>query len=186
MPRELIQDGIELVKQCEGLYTSAYRCPAGVWTIGFGHTEGVRPGMTVSEQEAEDLLRRDLADAGAQVERLVRVKLNAFQYAALTSFVFNVGAGSLAASTLLRRLNDGQYDAVPIELAKWVKATNPKTGEKVTLPGLVRRRSLEGELWLKSEGEDPFLASPLMAQEVHCDDANPLVHGHDPQRTAPA
>lgn len=171
MARQVTQGGLELVKKYEGLQTQAYRCPAGVWTIGYGHTQGVKPGMEVTGEEAEAMLSRDLSQAGAQVERLVHVPLTDNQFSALASFVFNAGAGNLESSTLLRRLNAGDYDAVPTELAKWVKATDPKTGRKVTLAGLVRRRAAEGELWLKTEGNDPFLNSSDMPQNVHADEA---------------
>ncbi|MFA5354067.1 MAG: glycoside hydrolase family protein [Thermodesulfovibrionales bacterium] len=170
MARQANQEGVELVKGFESLKTQAYRCPAGVWTIGWGHTRGVKPGMAVSEEEAGDLLRQDLAEAGEQVERLTRVPLTDDQFSALVSFVFNVGVGSFESSTLLHRLNAGSYDAVPTELAKWVKATDPGTGRKVTLKGLVRRRAAEAELWLKSDSDDPFLNSPDMPQSVHADD----------------
>jgi len=171
MARQVSQGGLELVKKYEGLRTQAYRCPAGVWTIGYGHTQGVKPGMEVTGEEAEAMLSRDLSQAGVQVERLVRVPLTDNQFSALTSFVFNVGAGSLDSSTLLRRLNTGDYDAVPSELAKWVKATDPKTGKKVALAGLVRRRAAEGELWLKTDGDDRFLDSSDMPQSVQADEA---------------
>jgi lysozyme len=169
--RPINSKGIDLVKQFEGLRTTAYTCPAGIWTIGYGHTGGVSKGQTVTAVEAEDLLQNDLAKAGDQVQQMVRVSLHDNQYAALCSFVFNAGAASLKASTLLKRLNGGDYDGVPSELAKWVKATDPKTGAKITLAGLVRRRSAEGQLWL--EGGDPaaFSASADMPQEVHADGA---------------
>ncbi len=170
MARQINRAGLELVKCCEGFRKQAYRCPAGVWTIGYGHTHGVKPGMEVAEEEAEEILNQDLAEAGEHVERLVRVPLTDPQFSALVSFVFNVGAGRLESSTLLLRLNTGDYDAVPSELAKWVKATDPKTGRKVALPGLVRRRAEEGELWLKSDSDDPFRNSPDMPQRVHPDE----------------
>ena len=96
MSRVIDADGIALVKQFEGLYTQAYRCPAGVWTIGYGHTDGVTPGMSISEKQAEKYLKDDLAAAGEQVGRLVKVPLNNHQFAALASFVFNVGTGNLS------------------------------------------------------------------------------------------
>jgi lysozyme len=170
MTRQISNDGLKMVQEFEGLRVHAYRCPAGVWTIGYGHTKGVKPGEEITEQEADKLLQQDLAESGEQVEKLVRVPLTDNQFSALASFVFNAGAGSLASSTLLKRLNAGDYDAVPSELAKWVKATNPQTGKKVSLPGLVRRRAAEGQLWLKTDSDDPFLTSNDMPQQVHADD----------------
>lgn len=168
MARQINQAGINLVKQFEGLRTKAYLCPAGIWTIGYGHTgPDVKQGLQISEDQAEQLLSDDLAGSGVKVSQLVRVPLNDDQFAALTSFVFNAGAGSLASSTLLRRLNGGDYDCVPSELCKWVKATDPATGKKVSLPGLVKRRAAEGELWLTSS--DPFVNSSAMPQKVEAD-----------------
>lgn len=174
MSRVIDADGVALVKQFEGLYTQAYRCPAGVWTIGYGHTEGVTPGMSISEKQADKFLKDDLADAGDQVTRLVKVPLSDHQFAALSSFVFNVGAGSLAGSTLLRRLNAGDYQCVPSELAKWVKATDPRTGQRISLPGLVKRRAAEGVLWLQRDDGDAFASSTEMPQNVQADEERNL------------
>lgn len=174
MSQKVNKEGLTLVKQFEGLKTTAYKCPAGVWTIGYGHTGDVKPGMTVTDQEAEDLLANDLEEAGQDVLKLVKIPLNENQFAALVSFVFNVGEHNLSTSTLLRKLNKGEYNVVPVELSKWVKAKNPKTGLKVTLPGLVKRRAAEGDLWLKKTSTDktydPFIDSEDMPQAVFADD----------------
>jgi len=165
MARKINTAGLDLVKQYEGFYANAYKCPAGVWTIGYGHTGGVKKGDTVTPEEAERMLEEDLAGAGAAVERLITVPLKDNQFAALVSFTFNLGEGSLAGSTLRKKLNAGNYDDVPVEMAKWVKATDPKTGEKRTLAGLVRRRAAEGELWLSAD-KSRFVNSPGMPQAV--------------------
>ena len=147
MGRQVNAAGVALVREFEGFRATAYRCPAGRWTLGFGRTRGVRPGDRVTREVATQWLREDLAHAGAAVERLVKTPLNDNQFAALASFVFNLGEGSLAGSTLLRRLNAGRMEAVPAELARWVKATDPATWKKRTLPGLERRRAAEAALW---------------------------------------
>lgn len=170
-PREVNKAGLDLVRKFEGLYLKSYRCPAGVWTIGYGHTGDVMPGMHITRAQADLFLQQDMAKAGLAVTRLVGVELHDNQFAALCSFVFNAGEGSLKASTLLKRLNTGDYDCVPIELAKWVKATNPATGQKVTLPGLVKRRAAEGELWLDDDRDDAFLADKHMPQRVSADES---------------
>lgn len=170
MSRPVNDAGLDLVRRFEGLRTEAYRCPAGVWTIGYGHTGDVGPGQVITAKQAERLLRDDLAACGEQVQRLIEVPLTDCQFAALVSFVFNAGAGALRGSTLRRRLNQGDHECVPTELAKWVKATDPRTGQKVSLPGLVRRRAAEGELWLGDEATDPFRASPDMPQRVEADE----------------
>ena len=158
MSRPVNQAGLDLVRTFEGLRTEAYRCPAGVWTIGYGHTADVRPGQRISQKHAEQLLGDDLAACGDQVDELVGVPLTDCQFAALVSFVFNAGVGALRGSTLRRRLNQGDYECVPTELGRWVKATDPRTGRKVSVPGLVRRRAAEGELWLGDAADDPFRA----------------------------
>jgi lysozyme len=170
MVRKINTAGIKLVQKFEGLKLDAYLCPAGVWTIGYGHTKGVKSGAKITQAEADAILAQDLNECGEQVEKYVRVPLHDNQFAALASFVFNVGVGSLISSTLLRRLNSGDYDCVPSELSKWVKAMNPKTGKKVALPGLVKRRAAEGQLWLDTDNSDSFLNTPDMPQQVHADD----------------
>lgn len=138
--------GIALIQQFEGRRLEAYKCPAGVWTIGYGHTSAagkpeVKPGMVITKQEANDILVRDLVRYEDAVDRLVKVPLTQNQFDALVSFTFNVGEGALAKSTLLKRLNAGDYNAVPAELMKWTKAGGKE------LPGLVRRRRAECAMW---------------------------------------
>jgi lysozyme len=128
MRRSVNQRGLNLVKHFEGFSAEAYLCPAGVWTIGYGHTRGVRQGQTVNKDEAEALLIQCLAEAAEDVERLISAPLNENQFAALVSFTFNVGTGNLQASTLRRKLNIGNYGDVPFELNRWVKATDPVSG----------------------------------------------------------
>ncbi|MBP2312182.1 glycoside hydrolase family protein [Azospirillum soli] len=141
MTKPVCQAAIDLVKHFEGLYLNAYLCPAGVPTIGYGHTEGVKMGQTITAQQAEDFLAGDLAGAAADVDRLVTVALNDDQRGALSSFVFNLGAGNLASSTLLRKLNAGDYAGAAAEFGKWVNAGGRK------LDGLVKRRAAEADLF---------------------------------------
>lgn len=167
MSRTINKRGLDLVKIFEGFYAEAYLCPAGVWTIGYGHTRGVRQGMTITEEEAEATLLQDLAEAAEDVERLISVRLTENQFAAIVSFTFNVGAGNLQESTLRRKINTGNYDDVPSELNRWVKATDPVSGKKRTLRGLVRRRAAEGDLWLTpDEAAETEEGGLLMPQRV--------------------
>lgn len=147
--RRINDAGLALIQRWEGLRLTAYQDVAGVWTIGYGHTRDVRPGQTITEAEATALLRADLAEAEAAVTRLVKVPLTDGQFAALVSFVFNVGQGAFGSSTLLRRLNSGDYDAVPGELARWSRA-----GGRV-VQGLANRRAAEAGLWARGS----FVAS---------------------------
>lgn len=151
--RPINQAGLDLIKRFEGLRLQAYddngAMPGGVWTIGYGHTGGVRPGDEITEAEAERLLREDLATAERAVIRLVHVPLSGNQFATLVSFAFNVGEGALARSTLLKRLNQGRYEDVPAQLMRWVFQG------KTRLRGLERRRAAEADLWLAEEVPAP-------------------------------
>lgn len=131
-----------LIREFEGLRLEAYRCPAGVLTIGYGHTSNVKEGMSITEAEAEQLLNTDVESAAAQVKFAVKVELNANQLDALIDFVFNLGIGNLRSSTLLKKLNTGDYSGAAEEFSKWVYSG------KTVLPGLVRRREIEKQLFL--------------------------------------
>ena len=138
---QISKAGLDLIKQFEGLYLKAYRCPAGVPTIGYGHTAGVAMGQTITQQQADDYLRRDVRQFERAVARLVTVPLTQGQFDALVSFAFNLGEGALAQSTLLRLLNTGDYAGAAAQFDRWNKA-----GGRV-LPGLVRRRAAERALF---------------------------------------
>lgn len=135
------QKGLDLIKSFEGLRLSAYRCPADIPTIGYGTTAGVKMGDTITKERAEELLREDVARFESQVLRLVKVPLTQGQHDALVSFVYNLGAGNLSNSTLLRLLNAGDYAGAAAQFDRWNKA-----GGKV-LAGLVRRRAAERALF---------------------------------------
>lgn len=169
MNRLINQNGLDLVKHFEGLYTDAYICPAGVPTIGYGHTAKVTLGQSITPQEAENILQADMKSFAISVEKTIMVELNDNQFAALVSFAFNCGAGNLRASTLSRKLNLGDYDCVPSELSRWVKATDPSTGKKRSLAGLVKRRAAEGALFLKpmNDQNEPLLDQ--MPQKVEAE-----------------
>lgn len=134
---------INLIKEGEGLRLKAYLpTPNDVWTIGYGHTKGVRPGMVITEQQAEQFLRQDIAWVEEALNRYVTVPLNQNQFDALASWVFNVGAGALKSSTLLKKLNAGDYQGAANELSRW----NKQKGRVLT--GLTNRRAKERELFL--------------------------------------
>ncbi len=166
MSRLINQNGLDLVKHFEGLYTDAYICPAGIPTIGYGHTGNVELGQSITPQEAENILQDDMKKFAIAVEKIIVVALNDNQFCALVSFAFNCGAGNLRASTLCRKLNAGDYDCVPSELARWVKATDPSTGKKRSLAGLVKRRAAEGALFLKRMNEAKDSSSEKMPQKI--------------------
>lgn len=134
--------GIELIKKFEDFRSEAYKCPAGVWTIGYGHTGGVKPGDRVTETEAEGFLRKDIESSEKIVSTLVKRPLNQNQFDALVSFVYNTGSGNFAGSTLLRKINKNPLDvSIKEEFQKWVYAKGKR------LEGLVKRRLEECELY---------------------------------------
>ena len=135
------QNGIDLIKHFEGCELKAYKCPAGVWTIGYGHIKGVQEGDVITEQQADEMLVEELHEYENYVNTLVNVPLNQNQYDALVSWVYNLGGGNLKSSTLLKVLNSGDYAGVPAQIMRWNKA-----GGKV-LEGLTRRRQDEAELF---------------------------------------
>lgn len=139
----MTQEGIELIKSFEGLRLKAYKCPAGVWTIGYGHTKGVKEGDVITEEEAEDMLKKDVLNFEINVRGAVIPNLNDHQYDALTSFAYNVGLGNFRKSTLLRLINSGitAREDITNQFMRWVYAG----GKKLT--GLVRRRTAEAELY---------------------------------------
>lgn len=136
------QKGIDLIKKFEGCRLEAYKCPAGIWTIGYGHTKGVKDGMIISREQAKEFLREDLKVYEKAVESCVKVPLSQNQFDALVSFCYNCGSGALKTSTLLRLLNEGKYSEAGEQFLRWNKA-----GGKV-LVGLTRRREEERELFL--------------------------------------
>lgn len=145
--------GLDLIKEFEGYLRPtkdggciAYRCPAGVWTLGWGCTKGIRPGMTWTRQQATEALRRELAECEAAVTRLATVPINQNHFDALVSFAYNCGIGALSKSTVLRKLNRGDYDGAADALMMWDRAT--VNGKRVPLRGLTRRRAAEKALFL--------------------------------------
>ena len=134
---------LELIKLFEGLRLEAYLCPADVWTIGYGHTKDVKRGDKITQAEADAFLELDMGWVREAVRELVTAPLNTNQEAALYSFIYNVGAGAFANSTLLRRLNNGTYLGAANEFKRWNKG-----GGKV-LNGLIRRRTAEEALFRK-------------------------------------
>lgn len=143
--RHITQDGLDLIKRFEGFSPTIYICPAGYPTIGYGHLvrehELDRYEQGITEQEAEDLLRRDVQGAERAVLRLIDVPLTDGQYDALVSFTFNLGAGALQRSTLRRKVNREQHVEVPKQLMRWVWAGGRK------LKGLIRRREAEALIY---------------------------------------
>ena len=136
--------GRDFIKSFEGWSATPYLCTGSVPTIGWGTTKGITMNTpAITKEEGDRLFDRDLIQFENAVMDLVEVPLNQNQFDALVSFTYNCGISALQKSTLLKKLNAGDYGGVSVEFAKW-----NKSGGKIT-KGLVRRRTAERELWLK-------------------------------------
>jgi len=138
-------EGLALIKRFEGCRLEAYKCSANVLTIGYGHTGGVKESDTITQEEADELLEKDVLKFEEYVEDNVIVELDQSQFDALVAWTFNLGPGNLRESTMLKKLNDSDYASVPSEMKRWNKA-----GGK-TLDGLIRRRNAEALLFQSKE-----------------------------------
>ena len=144
---KMSDDGLALIREFEGFRGQAYHCPAGVWTIGFGHTSragppAVGPGSKMSHAEASKVLAADAEVFAQGVRESLRREITDAQFSALVSFAYNVGIGAFRSSSVLRAVNAGDFEAVPRRMGMWVKG-----GGRV-LPGLVRRRAAEAALFM--------------------------------------
>lgn len=164
-------EGLDLIKDYEGLRLEAYRCPAGIWTIGYGHTLDVSPGDTITRAQADAYLASDLKGFAASVRKLCKVKPNPNQLAAMTSLAFNIGTGAFQKSTVLKRHNAGDTTAAANAFGMWNKAT--VNGKKVVLPGLVSRRAREAALYLKAAKKTDRTPMP----QAVADEPPPLNNG---------
>lgn len=164
------QNGINaLIKKFEGCKLKAYKCPAGILTIGYGHTSAagdpaVTEGMVITQQQAESMLSQDLVKYEVSVTKLVHQPLSQHEFDTLVDFCYNAGAKALADSTLLKKINAGEFDAVPAELMKWTK------GDGKVLPGLVHRRQDEGTWWTTGAAAD----APAIHGEEHRSTPDPV------------
>ena len=137
--------GIALIKEFEGLRLKAYKCPGGVWTIGYGHTAGVKSGMVITEAQAEEYLKADLIAFERYLNGL-GLALNQNQFDALVSFIYNVGTGNFSNSTLLRKVRANPQDnSIMDEFLRWVYSKGR------VLPGLQRRRLDEMKLYFSND-----------------------------------
>lgn len=148
---KISQQGINLIKEFEGCRLTTYADTGGIATIGYGHTgPDVHSGQCISEQEAENLLRKDVERFEKAVSSEVKVSLSQNQFDALVSFAFNVGQGNLHTSTLLKKLNQSDYQGAAQEFPRWCKDNR---GHE--LPGLKRRREAEKKLFLQTGTDSP-------------------------------
>lgn len=141
--------GLDIIKTFEGFSPTPYLCPAGYWTIGYGSTRGLDGKRVTSEhpaiskEQAVTFMQHELRSVELAIKALIRVPLSENQFSALCSFSYNVGTGNLSASTLRQRLNRGDTEGAAGEFLKWRRAGG------VVLAGLVRRREMERQLFLR-------------------------------------
>lgn len=144
--RKVNQAGFDLIKSFEGLRLKAYKCPAGVWTIGYGHTETAVRGMQISEVQANKLLRDDLAKFESSVSRLTEgITLSDNQFSALVSLAFNIGVSRFGRSTLLTLVRARDFGGAQKQFSRWNKADGK------VLAGLTRRRAAEADLFARPQ-----------------------------------
>jgi lysozyme len=134
-------EGKALIKKFEGCELEAYKCAAGVWTIGYGTIKNVSEGMTITQEQADKMFDEEMKEYETYVNTAVKVPLSQNQFDALVSWVFNLGNGNLSSSTMLKVINSGDHAGVPAQIKRWNKA-----GGKV-LEGLIRRREAEALLY---------------------------------------
>lgn len=139
----------QFIRNQEGLRLKAYKCSSGVWTIGYGHTRGVKQGMTTTKAQAEKWLEQDLAAFQKQVEDKVEVALKPKQLDSLTSFAYNIGLGGFERSSVLRHVNNNQFDMAAKRMKLYVR-----DGRNRVLAGLQKRREVEAS-WLTTNGDMP-------------------------------
>ena len=142
---QLSKTGIELLKHFEGCELKAYQDSVGVWTIGYGHTKGIYEGLEITQSEAEKMLQDELPEYEGYITDKVVPMLQQHEYDALVCWVYNLGPTNLSSSTLLKRLNAGEFNDVPFQMKRWDKAGGQP------LLGLTRRRNAEALLF---KGED--------------------------------
>ena len=144
---KISEEGISLIKNYEGCRLEAYQDSVGIWTIGYGVIKGVKEGDKINQEEADHLLQEELPEYEGYINDMIKVPLEQCQFDALVCWVYNLGPNNLKDSTLLRILNEGDYNGVPEQIKRWNKAGG------TVLAGLVKRRSAEADLFQGKEWE---------------------------------
>ena len=141
--------GLAIIKEFEGCRLQAYQDGRNIWTIGYGHTQGVTQGDTITQQQADDMLIADLHNVEAYITRYVRRPLNDNQFSALCALTFNIGVGNFGNSTLLHMINAGLFANAPAAFLRWIHIHKPD-GTTIVSDGLLRRRKAEIALFNQS------------------------------------
>lgn len=159
LPWPIAMAAVAELADSEGLRLKAYRCPAGVWTIGWGETDGVRPGDMCTKEEADRWLFEDVTERAKAVQRMCTVEPSENELGAMVSLAYNIGLEGLRKSTVLRQHNAGNRQAAARAFGLWNKARNPRTGQLEVLDGLTARRARESALYLTPD--DPADAGTM-------------------------
>tara|TARA_Y100001938_G_scaffold73335_1_gene101598 strand:- start:552 stop:1013 length:462 start_codon:yes stop_codon:yes gene_type:complete len=145
---QLSKTGIELLKHFEGCELKAYQDSVGVWTIGYGHTKGIYEGLEITQSEAEKMLIDELPEYEGYISDKVVPMLQQHEFDALVCWVYNLGPTNLSSSTMLKKLNAGEFKEVPFQMKRWDKAGGQP------LLGLTRRRNAEALLFKGEQWKD--------------------------------
>lgn len=167
--------GVNLIALAESCRLKAYRCPAGVWTCGWGETDGVTPATRWSQELADSRFRDSLAERAEQVLALCKLHPTDHQLAALVSLSYNIGVGALAKSSVLKAHNRGDFQAAARAFGLWNKAR--VNGVLQVLAGLTARRAAEAALYLQPDPEEPAQAMPQAVAPESRLAASPIAQG---------
>lgn len=133
----------DIIKRFEECRLKAYKCPAGVWTIGWGTTgKGIKEGLVITQPTADNMLKAHIMDLSLELTDIFGKKLEQNEFDAIVSFVYNIGMGAFRKSTMCHLLLEGKTAEASKEFERWVYASGKK------LPGLVKRREAEKDLFL--------------------------------------
>lgn len=177
LPWPIAMAGVALIAESESLRLRAYLCPAGVWTIGWGETDGVRPGDTCTAEQADRWLCEDLQDRTKAVADLLTQHPTDNELAALVSLAYNIGIAGLRKSTVLRCHNAGDRAGASRAFSLWNKARDPKTGQLEELDGLISRRAREAALYLTPAADERPAAMPQAVQPEASPARGPIATG---------
>lgn len=175
LPWPIPMPAVALIAEQEGLMLKAYRCPAGVWTIGWGETDGVKPGDVCTKEQADRWLCDDLIDRTRAVKEACTEWPNDNQLGALVSLAYNIGLEGLRKSTVLRCHNARDFDAAARAFGLWNKARDPQTKQLVVLRGLTARRAAEMAMYLEPDDErDAWKSMPQAVEAESSLAASPM------------
>lgn len=173
-------EAVKLIADSESLQLTAYRCPAGIWTIGWGETDGVKPGDTCTKEQADRWLCDDLIDRVKALREMTTEWANENQMGAFASLAYNIGLEGFRKSTVLRKHNEGDFLAASRAFGLWNKAKNPNTGKLEEFAGLTSRRARESALYLTPVDDMPEWLRDPVPQAVNSESAltkSPIVIG---------